>query len=177
MAKLSSAELMAIPTSTRCIPANTMSRSSDLPSIHALAPSADALHLLVEDRIFLGGGVARRVVFAIRHVIRKVAGPRLTMANRRGQDDAMDGRVGGRSFAPTLCKSPTSADQSQEHHRDDRRFHAIPSVSKRCVSQPTPTIINPPAIRTVAAMKIAVSNWVIIQFLRMVCTSIGRTRV
>jgi hypothetical protein len=35
-------------------------------------------------------------------------------------------------------------------------------------SQPTPTIINPPAISAVATIKIAVSNGVIIQFLRMV---------
>jgi hypothetical protein len=69
-----------------------------------LAPSADALDLLVEDRIFLGERIARGVLFVIRHV----AVPRLTMADRRLQDAAMDGRVNGRSFAVALCTAPST---------------------------------------------------------------------
>ena len=59
----------------------------------ALAPSADALDLLVEIRVFLGEQIERRVLF-VWHVagLRHVAGPGLTMADRSLRDGAIDGR-------------------------------------------------------------------------------------
>src|SRR6516162_6266170 len=97
----------------------------------ALAPSADALDLLVEIRVFLGEQIDRRVLFVRRGagLVRHVAGPGLTMADRSLRDGTIDGRANGRSLAAALCNSPGRADQSQERHRDDRLFHVTPPVT------------------------------------------------
>src|SRR6516162_851514 len=59
-----------------------------------LAPSADALNLLFEHRVFLGDRIARRHVAGL---VRHVAGPRLTMADRSPRNGTIDGRAHGRS--------------------------------------------------------------------------------
>src|SRR6516162_6067991 len=96
-----------------------------------LAPSADALNLLFEHRVFLGEQIDRRVLFVwhVAGLVRHVAGPGLTMADRSLRDGTIDGRANGRSLAAALCNSPGRADQSQERHRDDRLFHVTPPVT------------------------------------------------
>src|SRR6516165_622640 len=96
-----------------------------------LAPSADALDLLVEDGVFLGDriGLIAGVLF-----VRNVAGPRLPMTDRRLGYSAVD-RLSDRwrcSLGIALRDGHGRADQDQEHHRNNCRLHVAPPTSQNC---------------------------------------------